>query len=137
MNKIRVQEIEQTVIPCPCGCGKRAEQFDGTLHLELAEAQYRLILMRAPDGEPLAWLSVSSRVQTSDPRHIRVTLQATRHGARIEDATASPLTGSTFGTGQALARREVLEIAGAAELHLACFDALLTQHSRALEFLLE
>jgi hypothetical protein len=137
MTVIRVREINQTVLPCPCGCGRPAEQHDGTLHIERAEAQYRLFLMRAPDGEPVAWLSLTTRARSRDPRHIRVTLQATRHGARIEDPSASPITYPAGRAGKQLPRREVLEIAGEPEFHFACFDALLTQHSRLMEYLLE
>lgn len=83
-----------------------SEQHDGMLGHRQGGSHYRLVLMRAADGEPIAELSIGS-----------VTLACNRDGARIADP--------------ALATTET------PEFYFACFDALMAQHSRLMEFLLE
>lgn len=107
MTMIRVRETALAMLPCPCGCGGKSEQHDGMLGHGHGGSHYRLVLMRAADGEPMAQLSIGA-----------VTLACNRDGARIADP-------------KALAKAET------PEFYFACFDALMAQHSRLMEFLLE
>jgi hypothetical protein len=103
-----------------------SEHHDGVLDHDRGRSHYRLVLMRAPDGEPVARLSIAS-----------VTLVCGRNGARIEDPEVSSVACSPGRVGGNRRRKEALVMTEAGHFHFDCFDALLTQHSRLMEFLLE
>ena len=137
MAKIRIKETTHTTIPCPCGCGLLSEQHDGIMHFDQGGGYFRAVLMRSQNGEPSIWLSIATRGSEADSRDWMATLHGNQYGARIEDPEASPVAYSSTFSGRLLLREEVLATPGAPDFYFACFDALMSQHSRLLPFVLE
>ncbi len=134
---IRVEEIAQVTIPCPCGCAALCEQHDGMLHFAQGGGHFRALLVRGPGGEPGIWLSITTRGSADDPRDWLATLHGNAEGARIEDPEASPIALPASYPARLLRREELLAMGGVPGFYFACFDALMEQHSRMRDFLLE
>lgn len=133
---IRVEETGHNTVPCPCGCGRDAEQHDGRLRFENGGGYFRLMLMIDSAGEPIAWISLCIRGSAEDPRDRLVTMFSNAAGVRFEDADASPVATIAEFDGWRMTRDEILERPDVARFCTDCADALFGKHSRLIVHLL-